>query len=48
MGTAIALALKPLVAAVFGYLVLRPAVRRVQRMKDGRVKRLLLRRVAED
>jgi hypothetical protein len=48
MGTAVAFALKPLVAFCFVWLIGRPAVQAVRRMKDGRLKRLLLTRITKD
>lgn len=45
MGTALAMLVKPLLLAAFGYCIGGPAVRAVKRMKDGRLKRLLLRKM---
>lgn len=48
MGTAIAFALKPFIVLGFAWLIGRPVVRVVGKMKDGKLKRLLLRRISED
>jgi hypothetical protein len=48
MGMAVAYVLKPLVAFCFVWFIGRPAVRAVGRMKDGRLKRLLLTRISKD
>ena len=48
MGTVIAFALKPLILLGFGWFIGGPVVRSVQRMKDGKLKRLLLLRISKD
>lgn len=45
MGTALAYLLKPITVIAFGLLIGGPAVRAVKRMRDGRLKRLLLRKM---
>jgi hypothetical protein len=48
MGTFLAFALKPLVVLAFGYAIGKPVVNAVGKLRDGKLKRLLLRRISED